>query len=81
MEFRDVVSGLETLSLVSGVEGKNGSFTPITPSKTPSRKGKGGFGGMGSGDERRVASAVDKKELMGALQGAGGELLREILEG
>jgi len=81
VEFRDVVSGLETLSLVSGVEGKNGSFTPITPSKTPSRKGKGGFGGMGSGDERRVASAVDKKELMGALQGAGGELLREILEG
>lgn len=81
VEFRDVVSGLETLSLVSGVDGKNGSFTPITPSKTPSRKGKGGFGGMVSGDERRVASAVDKKELMGALQGAGGELLREILEG
>ena len=80
VEFRDVVSGLETLSLVSGVDGKNGSFTPITPSKTPSRKGKGGFGGMVSGDERRVASAVDKKELMGALQGAGGELLREILE-
>jgi len=86
VEFRDVVSGLETLSLVSAADGKNGSFVlPVTPSRTPSRRGRGGFGGMaasvGRGDERRVASAVGLKELDAVLEGAGGELLREILEG
>ncbi|KAM0721845.1 hypothetical protein Q7P37_002770 [Cladosporium fusiforme] len=81
MEFRDVVSGLETLSLVSGVDGKNGSFVPVTPSKTPSRRGKGGFGGAVSGDDRRVASSVGMKELHAALEGPGGDLLREMLEG
>ena len=81
-EFRDVVSGLETLSLLSAVDGKNGSFTiPITPSRTPSRRGKGGFGTAAVGDDRRVASVVSFKELSGALEGPGGELLRDILEG
>ncbi|KAK5122487.1 hypothetical protein LTR85_004071 [Meristemomyces frigidus] len=82
VEFRDVVSGLETLSLVSAVDGRNGSFAaPVTPSRTPSRRGKGGFGLAATGDERRVASAVGYKELSGALEGAGGDLLRDILEG
>lgn len=81
MEFRDVVSGLETLSLVSAVDGKMGSFAPVTPSRTPSRKGKGGFGGAVRGDDRRVASAVGMKELHAALEGPGGDLLREMLEG
>lgn len=82
MEFRDVVSGLETLSLVSAVDGKNGSFAvPITPSRTPGRKPKGAFGGVAVGDERRVASAVAMKELGAVLSGPGGELLREMLEG
>lgn len=81
MEFRDVVSGLETLSLVSAVDGKMGSFAPVTPSRTPSRKGKGGFGGAVRGDDRRVASAVGMKELHAALQGPGSDLLREMLEG
>ncbi|KAK1062351.1 AAA ATPase [Friedmanniomyces endolithicus] len=85
-EFRDVVEGLETLSLVvSGVEGKNGSLgMPMTPSRTPSRKGKGGFGTAagGVGDERRVASSVGWGELRGGVEGAvGGEILREIMEG
>ena len=82
VEFRDVFSGLEALSLVVAVDGKNSSFAvPITPSKTPSRRGKGGFGTASVGDERRVAGAVGQKELSAALDGAGGELLREILEG
>lgn len=82
IEFRDVVSGLETLSLVSGVDGKNGSFAmPITPTRTPSRKGRGGFGMAMAGDDRRVASVVGQKELLSALEGAGGELLRDILDG
>ncbi|CAK4034487.1 Cell division control 6 [Lecanosticta acicola] len=81
MEFRDVVSGLETLSLVSAVDGKNGSFAvPITPSRTPGRKPKGAFGGAAIGDERRVASAVGVKELSAVLTGPGGDLLREMLE-
>ena len=82
VEFRDVVSGLETLSLVSAADGKNGSFViPITPSRTPSRRGKGGFGTAAMSDERRIASVVSQKELSAALEGVGGELLREILEG
>ncbi|KAK5682906.1 AAA ATPase [Elasticomyces elasticus] len=81
-EFRDVVSGLETLSLVAGVSGKNGSFAmPMTPSRTPSRKGKGGFGTAIVGDDRRVASTVAMKELEASLDGPGGELLKDIMEG
>lgn len=80
-EFRDVVSGLEALSLISDVDGKNGSFAPVTPSKTPSRRGKGGFGGAVRGDDRRVASTVGMKELHAALEGPGGDLLKTMLEG
>jgi cell division control protein 6 len=83
VEFRDVVSGLETLSLVSAVDGgKNGSFAiPITPSRTPGRPKKNGFAGPALTDERRVASCVGAKELDGALDGPAGELLREMLVG
>lgn len=82
LEFRDVVSGLETLSLVAGVDGKNGSFAmPVTPSRTPSRSGKFAFGTSAVGDERKVTSAVSQKELSDALQGPGGDLLRQILSG
>lgn len=82
MEFRDVVGGLETLSLVSAVEGRGGSFAvPITPSRTPSRRGKGGFAGAVVGDERRMAGCVGHAELAAALKGPGSDILREILEG
>lgn len=83
-EFRDVVGGLETLGLVSGADGKGGSLVvPTTPSRTPGRKGKnGGFGGAATTtDDRRIASSVGQKELSGALEGVGGELLRGVLEG
>ncbi|GAB7359354.1 hypothetical protein MBLNU230_g6005t1 [Neophaeotheca triangularis] len=81
-EFRDVVSGLETQGLVQPADGRMGTFaSPLTPSKTPGRRGKGGFAGAAVGDERRVASAVGRSELAGGLEGVGGELLREILEG
>ena len=75
------MSGLEALSLVSAVDGKNGSFAvPVTPSRTPGRKPKA-FGGVPVGDDRRVASSVSVKELNAVLEGPGGDLLREILEG
>lgn len=81
IEFRDVVSGLETLSLLTTVDGKKGSFAnPMTPSRTPGRPKKSGFAGERVGDERRVASAVGMKELNASLEGPGGELLREMLE-
>ncbi|KXT10109.1 hypothetical protein AC579_9701 [Pseudocercospora musae] len=81
VEFRDVVAGLETLSLLSAVDGKNGSFaTPMTPSRTPGRPKKNCFAGERIGDERRVASAVGMKELSASLEGPGGELLKEMLE-
>ncbi|QIX00620.1 hypothetical protein AMS68_006137 [Peltaster fructicola] len=82
VEFRDVVSGLEAQGLLTGADGKHGSFvTPMTPSKTPSRKNKTGFGGVCTGDDRRIASVVGEKELRAVLEGAGGELLREIIDG
>ncbi|KAK3700124.1 AAA ATPase [Vermiconidia calcicola] len=81
-EFRDVVSGLETFSLVSSADSRTGSFAiPLTPSKTPSRRGKGGFATTAVGDDRRVASVVGCRELSSTLEGAGGELLRDILNG
>lgn len=84
VEFRDVVSGLETLSLLTSVDGKNGSLAvPLTPSRTPSRRGRGGGFGTttGVGDERRLASTVSLKELSASLEGTGGELLKDILRG
>ncbi len=81
-EFRDVVSGLETLGLLSPADGKGGSFAvPSTPSRTPGRRGKGGFGTAVVSDERRVAGVVSRKELLNSLEGSGGELLRDLLEG
>ncbi|KAF2645700.1 cell division control protein Cdc6 [Massarina eburnea CBS 473.64] len=77
-EFRDIVGSLETLSLISAVEGRAGSLVVVAT--TPSRKGKkGGFGDVAV-DDRRVASSVDAKELAGALVGPGCAILRGILE-
>ncbi|KAF2015694.1 cell division control protein Cdc6 [Aaosphaeria arxii CBS 175.79] len=78
-EFRDIVGSLETLSLISAVEGKAGSLVAVG---TPSRKGRGagGFGGAVV-EDRRVASVVETKELATALVGAGSGILRGILEG
>jgi cell division control protein 6 len=78
-EFRDIVGSLETLSLISAVEGKAGS---LVTTGTPSRKGRGG-GGFGGAvvEDRRVASSVGTKELAAALAGPGSGILKGILEG
>ena len=77
-EFRDIVGSLETLSLVSAVEGKAGS---LVAAGTPSRRGRGNaFPGVVV-EERRVASVVGAKELGDALVGPGAGILRAILEG
>jgi cell division control protein 6 len=79
-EFRDIVGSLETLSLISAVEGKAGSL--VADVGTPSRRGRknGGFSGVVV-EDRRVASAVGGTELAAALTGAGSSILRGILEG
>ncbi|KAK7745477.1 AAA ATPase [Cytospora paraplurivora] len=81
-EFREVVGSLETLSLVSAVDGKNGSFVASSQPGTPSgRKGrKPAFVG-GSVDDKRVASCVGDREIEQAAEGPGADILRSILSG
>lgn len=79
-EFREVMGSLETLSLVSAVDGKTGSFIG---SQTPSKRGKkAGFGASaGLADEKRVASCVGEKEMEQAVEGIGAGILQRILSG
>ncbi|TVY30443.1 Cell division control protein [Lachnellula hyalina] len=77
-EFRDVVGSLETLSLISAVDGRNGSFVG---SSTPSRKARKFGSGMGTGDEKRVGSCVGEKEVAQAVEGLGAGILKSILNG
>lgn len=83
-EFREVVGSLETLSLVAGVDGKNGSFVSSTsqPGTPSGRKGgrKAAFMG-GSVDDKRVASCVGDSEIEQAIDGPGADILRSILSG
>ncbi|KAM0332233.1 hypothetical protein ACHAQA_002509 [Verticillium albo-atrum] len=74
-EFREVVGSLETLGLVSPVEGKAGSFIAQTPSR---RSRKGNFA---TGEERRVASCVGEKETEQMTDGVGAGILKSILSG
>ncbi|KAF2433405.1 cell division control protein Cdc6 [Tothia fuscella] len=79
-EFRDVVAGLETLSLVSWVNGRNGTFTNVAPG-TPSKRGRGGGFGGKVVEEKRVVSSVGVNEVRDALQGAGSGILLCLLDG
>lgn len=76
-EFRDVVSSLETASLVASGDGKGGS---LAGPSTPSKRGRGtGFGT--SGDDKRVSASVGLKDLRSAVEGPGAGVLRSILSG
>ncbi|KAJ5032796.1 uncharacterized protein L3040_009388 [Drepanopeziza brunnea f. sp. 'multigermtubi'] len=76
-EFRDVIGSLETLSLISAVDGRNGSFVGLTGQ----RKSKKFGAGAGVGDERRVGSCVGEKEVLQAVEGLGAGILKNILGG
>ncbi|KAI0817191.1 P-loop containing nucleoside triphosphate hydrolase protein [Xylaria sp. FL0064] len=79
-EFREVVGSLETLSLISEIDGKAGSLImPQTPSKRSKRSAF--TAGVGLVDERKVASCVGEKELEQAIKGLGTDILRSILSG
>lgn len=93
-EFREVVSSLETLSLITPVDGKTGLFTALGYSSpgvgTPKRGGKkkkdvfGMGGALVAGDEKRVASCVGEREVEQTLlkeDGAGTGILSVILSG
>ncbi|KAI2618428.1 cell division control protein Cdc6 [Hypoxylon sp. NC1633] len=79
-EFREVIGSLETMSLISAVDGKTGSLAVL---QTPSKRGK--RTGFGSGawpvDEKRVASCVGERELEQAVEGLGADILKSILSG
>jgi cell division control protein 6 len=75
-EFREVAGSLETLGLVNGVDGKNGSF--VTP-QTPSKRGR--KTAMVNGDEKRIASVVGEKEMESIAEGVGAGILKSILSG
>ncbi|KAI1304462.1 P-loop containing nucleoside triphosphate hydrolase protein [Xylaria venustula] len=79
-EFREVIGSLETLSLVSEVDGKAGTLTML---QTPSKRSKRASytAGVGLVDERKVASCVGEKELEQAIEGLGIDILRSILSG
>lgn len=77
-EFRDVVGSLETLSLVSAVDGRNGSFVGLS---TQSKRVKKFGSGVGVGDEKRVGSCVSEKEVAQAVEGLGAGILKSILNG
>lgn len=93
IEFKDVLGGLETQSLIS-VVADNGRATgspfamPATPSRTPSRRGKSAFGNSISGtagtsgmlNDKRLSCCVGQKELLESLQGPGSDLLKAMLE-
>ncbi|KAK4454606.1 cell division control protein 18 [Podospora aff. communis PSN243] len=83
-EFREVIGSLETLSLITAVDGKTGSFSVLqAPGSGRGRKKKDVFGGIGGvcGDEKRVASCVGEREMETAVDGTGTDILRSILSG
>lgn len=73
-EFREVVGSLETLGLVTPVDGKTGA---LVMKQTPSKRGRW----AGTGDDKHVASGVSENELEQAADGLGGDILKAILSG
>ena len=76
-EFREVIGSLETLGLVSAVNGKSSSFAAGV--QTPSKRGR--KGPQASGDDKRVASCATEKEMDSVADGPGAGILRSILSG
>lgn len=73
-EFREVVGSLETLGVVTPVDGKTGA---LVMKQTPSRRGRW----AGTGDDKHVASSVSENELEQSTDGLGGDILKGILSG
>ncbi len=84
-EFREVIGSLETLSLITPVDGKTGSFLSAVQTPGQRRKRKDVFGSTGGqglcGDDKRVASCVGERDMQGAIEGMGAGILASILSG
>ncbi|KAK0657668.1 P-loop containing nucleoside triphosphate hydrolase protein [Cercophora newfieldiana] len=81
---RSQVTAPTTLSLITAVDGKTGSFAVLqVPGSGRGRKKKDVFGGVGGvcGDEKRVASCVGEREMEAAVDGTGTDILQSILSG
>ncbi|KAI9865974.1 MAG: AAA ATPase [Trichoglossum hirsutum] len=75
-EFRDVISSLETLSLVTIFDAGNGGGLGLMC--TPSKRGRSS--GFGNGDGRRVGSCVGEGEVEAAIEGVGSQILKAIMK-
>ncbi|KAH0552976.1 hypothetical protein GP486_006826 [Trichoglossum hirsutum] len=75
-EFRDVISSLETLSLVTILDTGNGGRSGLL--YTPSKRGRSS--GLGNGDGRRVGSCVGEREIEAAIEGVGSQILKAIMK-
>jgi len=75
-EFREVIGSLETLGLITPVDGKTGD---LVFSQTPSKKRRNGF--PTAGEEKRVASCVAEDEVEQMAEGFGAGILKTILHG
>lgn len=88
-EFRDVLSSLETMGLISEVQGRGGRVASNNLLRTPSKSGFGtGSPGTptrmgGIGDERGLACFVTEKEMGEQVEsgGVGGEILKRMMKG
>jgi cell division control protein 6 len=78
-EFRDIMASLDTLSLISCLNGKSGSLA--ASAGTPSRRGRQNALAHEGMENQKVASAVGVKELKDSLAGAGSGILLTILDG
>ncbi|KAK2041250.1 cell division control protein [Colletotrichum somersetense] len=75
-EFREVIGSLETLGLISPVDGKTGG---LVATQTPSKRGR--KSALPTGEDKRVASCVGEKEMENIAEGVGAGILSSILSG
>ncbi|CAD6504040.1 BgTH12-05777 [Blumeria graminis f. sp. triticale] len=78
IDFKDIISSLETLSLVTYVDKRCDSS--LRPRTAQSRMAKFGTG-LGVGERNRIKSCVGEEEISQALEGFGGGILQNILKG
>ena len=77
-EFCDVIGSMETLGVITEVDGRNGMLKGIG---TPSKKGRPAFAGRTTGEDRRLASCVAEKEVEACCEGVGAGILKSLLAG
>jgi len=81
-EFREVIGSLETLSLITEVDGRTGSFASLQAPGSGTGRGRKKRDVFGNSvDDKRVASCVGEREVDAVVDGMGAGILRSILSG